>query len=132
MGMTDIHAEVLGFGLIGLWAIICIWALVLRLTRATETPVFWRAVSVAQVLLAIQLVAGLVLLAMGKRPGPDGDAGTLAFHFAYGILFPLITLGVAHKVARDGKYNAHSVFAVVGLVLFGLTARAWMVGRLGA
>ena len=133
MTITGIHGYLLGFLLIGSWAVICVWALVLRFSSREETPVFWRAVSVAQLLLGLQLVAGVVLLAMGRRPGGEAaDGRALAFHVAYGLVFPIITLIVGHKMARDGKYGPHSVFAVVGLVLFGLTARAWMVGQGGA
>lgn len=132
MTWTGIHGYLLGFLLIGSWAVVCGWALALRFTKYEETPTFWRFVSLAQLLLVAQLVIGLVLLALGRRPGPDDDGATLAFHLAYGVLFPLITLVVGHKVARDGKYRAHSVFALVGLIIFGLTARAWMVGTMGA
>ena len=131
MTLTGIHGYVLGFGLMGLWALVCLWALVLRIARRDETPVFWRVVSVSQVLLVLQVAVGLVLVLLGRRPGPAGDGTTFAFHLAYGMIFPLIVLLVGHKVARDGKYRAHSVFAVVGLVIFGLTARAWMVGQGG-
>lgn len=132
MTWTGLHGYVLGFLLIGSWAVVGGWALVLRFVKRDETPMFWRFVSFAQLLLAAQLLIGLVLLVIGGRPGPADDGATLAFHLAYGLLFPLITLVVGHKVARDGKYRAHSVFALVGLVIFGLTARAWMVGSAGA
>ena len=133
MTITGMHGYVLGFLLIGSWAVICVWALILRFAASEETPVFWRAVSVAQILLALQLIVGLVLLVMGRRPGGEAASGrALAFHIAYGVVFPIITLVVGHKMARDGKYRPHAVFAVVGLVLFGLTARAWMVGQGGA
>ena len=132
MSWTGFHGYLLGFLLIGSWAVICGWSLALRFSKYEETPTFWRFVSLAQILLVLQLVAGVVLLLMGRRPGPADDGRTLAFHLAYGLLFPLITLIVGHKVARDGKYDAHSVFAVVGLVIFGLTARSWMVGTGGA
>ena len=130
--ITNAHGYVLGYALIGLWGVVCLWALVAYLGKRDETPVFWRVVSAAQILLALQVLAGVVLLVIGRRPGPAEDGGTLAFHLAYGLVFPLITLAVGHKVARDGKYRPHGVFAVVGLVIFGLTARAWMVGRMGA
>ena len=134
MTWTGLHSYVLGFLLIGSWAVVSGWALALRFAKSEETPIFWRFVSLAQLLLAAQLLIGLVLLVLGRRPGSSEteDGATLAFHLAYGLLFPLITLVVGHKVARDGKYRAHSVFAVVGLVIFGLTARAWMVGSMGA
>lgn len=132
MSVSAIHGYLLGFLVIGSWATICFWALALRLTRYGETPTFWRAVSVAQVLLSLQLLLGLVLgvlFAMGRvgLPG-DGSAFQVTFHVLYGVLFPMIVLVVGHRAARDGRYDAHSVFSVVGLVNFGLTARAWMVG----
>jgi hypothetical protein len=132
MTFTGIHGYVLGFAVIGAWAVICFWALALRLLRYEETPTFWRAVSVAQVLLVVQLVAGAALLALGRRPGGTNLSGwSTAFHILYGVGFPLIVLLVGHQVARAGRYNPHAVFSVVGLVVFGLTARAWMVGLTG-
>ncbi len=132
MTVTGVHGYALGFLLIGSWAVICGWALALRFTKYEETPTFWRFVSLAQILLVVQLVVGIVLLALGRRPGPADDGATLAFHLAYGLLFPVITLVVGHRFAREGRYSAHSVFAVIGLVIFGLMARAWMVGTAGA
>jgi hypothetical protein len=133
-----LHGYILGFLIIGSWATIMCWALALRFTRYEETPTFWRAVSVAQVLLGVQLVLGMVLLTryalsaqfgigQGGLPG-DGSAFDTIFHFLYGVGFPLLVLYVAHRGARDGRWNPHSAFAVAGLVIFGLTARAWQVG----
>lgn len=132
MSIAQIHGYVVGFLLIGGWATIMFWSLALRFLRYDETPTFWRAVSVAQILLVIQLLLGLVLLALhglgrGGLPG-DGSAFDVSFHLLYGVGFPLIVLLVAHKGARDGRFNPYTAFAVVGLVNFGLTARAWMVG----
>jgi hypothetical protein len=130
MTLTGLHGYALGFVIIGSWAVICGWALALRFLPYDETPTFWKAVSIAQILLLAQVLVGIVLLLLGKRPG-TGDGETIAFHLSYGLVFPLITLVVGHKVARDGKYKPHSVFAVVGLIIFGLTARSWMVGTAG-
>jgi hypothetical protein len=131
MTLTGLHGYVLGFVIIGSWAVVGGWALALRFLPYEETPTFWKVVSVAQLLLLAQVLIGATMLLLGRRPGPDGDGATLGFHLAYGLLFPLITLVVGHKVARDGKYKPHSVFAVVGLIIFGLTARSWMVGTAG-
>lgn len=133
MDLAVVHGLWLGLAIVGSWIIICLWALTLRLMgRAEDTPTFWRAVSLAQLLLVVQLVVGLVLLAIGRRPGPGSRVGDLLFHLGYGAVFPLIVLVVAHSWARTGRYNAHAVFALVGLVNFGLTMRAWQVGILGA
>ena len=126
MDLTTPHFWI-GFALVSVWAVISGWSFALRLLPYDETPTFWRIVSVAQVLLVIQLVIGLVLLILGGRPG-DGSMFIYVFHPLYGIVFPLLTLFFAHKWAREGRYHPHAVFGVAGLVVFGLTARAMMVG----
>jgi len=129
------HGYLIGFAVVGSWAVVMFWALALRFTRYDETPTFWRAVSVAQVLLALQLLVGLVLMGwwlLGDGPAPGANAGggwfNGTFHLLYGIAFPFVVLVVGHRLATQGRYHPHSVFAVVGLVIFGLTARAFAVG----
>lgn len=135
MDIGALHGFVLGFGIIGVWTVIGLWSfgvwIVTRVRRAEviETPWFWKAVSVAQIALVIQLVIGLALALFGRRPG-DGSLLTLVFHLSYGFLSPLVVLGVAHWAARGGKINPHAAFAVVGLVIFGLTFRAFQVAVL--
>jgi hypothetical protein len=131
MDVGALHGYVIGSAVIGSWVVVGFWALALRFTRYDETPTFWRAVSVAQILLAVQLLVGLGLLLFGRRPA-DGGLGTLAFHVSYGLLSPLVVLFVSHRWARDGRYNPYTVFAVAGLVIVGLAFRAYQVGRFGA
>ncbi|MGH8930770.1 MAG: hypothetical protein ACRDZO_09140 [Egibacteraceae bacterium] len=133
MNLTALHGYLIGFAVIGSWAIIGFWSLALRLSRYEETPTFWKAVSVAQILLAVQLLVGLVALVLGGRPGPPGRDGwgALLFHLSYGILSPLVVLIVAHRFATAGRWNPHTIFALVGLVNFGLAFRAYQVGIFG-
>lgn len=125
MSISSLHSWV-GYAIVGSWAIVGGWSLALRFLSYDETPTFWRMVSVAQVLLGLQLVAGVVLLAMGRLPASGWFLNV--FHVLYGIVFPIVVLFVAHKWSREGRFNPYSAFAVTGLVLFGLTARAWMTG----
>lgn len=131
--MTRLHGYVLGYGVIGIWALVGLWSLALRIVRRKEAPTFWRLVSVAQVLLVVQVVVGIVLLAAGRAPGPAGNDGfgTLLFHLSYGIFSPGVVLVVAHRLASTGRVDAYSAFAVVGLVNFGLLFRAYQVGVFG-
>jgi hypothetical protein len=125
MSLTTPHFWV-GFALVSIWAIIAGWSLALRLIGYDETPTFWRVVSVAQILLAIQLAIGLVLLLLGRLPA-DRLLDNV-FHPLYGFVFPLVTLFFAHKWSREGRFHPHAAFAVAGLVIFGLSSRAMMVG----
>lgn len=126
MDLTTPHFWV-GFVLVSIWPIIAGWSVALRLLGFDETPTFWRVVSIAQILLVIQLTVGVILMLLGGRPG-DGSWFIYFFHPLYGFVFPLVTLFFAHKWAREGRYHPHAAFAVAGLVIFGLSARAMMVG----
>ncbi|CAN5872049.1 hypothetical protein BH23ACT10_BH23ACT10_19370 [soil metagenome] len=126
MNLAEPHTWI-GLALVSVWAVVSGWSFALRLLGYDETPTFWRVVSVAQVLLVIQLAIGLILLVLGGRPG-DGSLFIYIFHPLYGIVFPLLTLFFAHKWSREGRYHPHAAFAVAGLIVFGLTARAFMVG----
>jgi hypothetical protein len=133
--IANAHGYILGYAVVGSWAVILFWGLALWPLRYPETPTYWRAVSVAQILLVIQLVVGLVLVArwlFGDGPAPGANSGggwfNATFHLLYGSLFPFIVLIFGHAAARSGRYSPQAVFAVVGLVNFGLTGRALMVG----
>lgn len=129
-----LHGYVIGFAVIGSWITILFWGLALRFTAYEETPTFWRAVSVAQVLLVVQLLFGLTLLgwwAFGGGALPADSTLDNVFHPLYGFVFPFVVLFFAHKWAREGRYRPHAVFAFAAFVIFGLTTRAWMVGAWG-
>lgn len=129
--LRQAHGYVIGFSLIGAWLAVMLWALVLRLARRDGGRWFWRGVSVAQILLVVQLVVGLVLLAMGRRPGPAGGAYTVGFHLLYGFGFPVLVLLLAHKWARDERYHPLTIFSIAAFVIVGLTVRGWFVGIQG-
>jgi hypothetical protein len=78
---------------------------------------------VLQVLLGLQLVAGLVLLGLGNRA--DG-----LLHYLYGVVFPVIVLVVAHALGRglEDEEDTFKVFTVASFFIFGLTLRALTTG----
>jgi len=125
----------LGAVIVASWLVVCLWALALRLRRSAEAPMFWRTVSVAQLLLVLQLALGLTLFLLGRVPGrppQEGGAYTNTFHALYGFGFPALVLFFSHKWAREGRRDPFAVFAVAGLVLMALVMRGFMVGILGA
>jgi hypothetical protein len=132
MSLTTIHGYLIGPVVIGSWVLIGFWSLALRFMKYEETPTFWRVVSVAQILLVVQWLIGLTLLVMGRRPGRAGYEGrdTLG-HLLYALLSPIVALGVAHWSARTGRWSPYTIFAVLGLVMFGLLFRAYQVGIYG-
>jgi hypothetical protein len=119
--MAAIHA-VAGYAIVAGLFVLFLWGLVGWVRRRDPGAWFWRFLAILQVLLVLQLVAGSVLLAMGRRQS--------VLHYAYGALFPVIALVVAHVVARgmEEDRDALLVFVLASFVVFGLTLRALATG----
>ena len=118
--MADFH-KYEGFAIVVGWGLLFLWGVGLRLFKRDAGRLYWGLLTVLQVLLALQLLAGVVLLVMGdRRP---------LLHYAYGAVFPAIVLVVAHVFARGlEKPPYHAPFTVAAFFIFGLTARALMTG----
>ena len=119
--MSAVHA-VVGFAIVGGLFLFFLWGLVGWLARRDPGGWYWRLLAVLQVLLFLQVVAGVVLLIAGRRLS--------LLHYAYGGLFPLVALVVAHVLARgmERERDALLVFVAVSFVVFGLTLRALATG----
>jgi hypothetical protein len=119
--VSAVHV-VLGFCIVGAFAVMMLWGALLWLVKRGAGPWFWHLLAVVQVVLGLQVVAGIVLIVLR---GPEARP---ILHYAYGALFPILVLVIAHGVARDMQRDQHVVFAVAGLICFGLTLRALMTG----
>jgi len=118
----EVHA-VIGFAVVAGWFAMFAWGLGAFVLKREPNPWFWRLLAVLQVLLTLQVIAGITLLALGKR------ADSL-LHYLYGAAFPAIVLIVAHVLARglDREEDTWKVFAVASFFVFGLTLRALTTG----
>jgi hypothetical protein len=136
--VSDVH-RVLGFFVVGVFAVGWIWGLGAKLARRGPGPLYWRWVALAQVTAGLQAIVGLTLLAIGGRVG-GAFGGVL--HYVYGLL-PLLLFLIAHVVARSGDMSlvgirgargepvairAWTPFAWVSFICFGLASRALMTG----
>jgi Na+-driven multidrug efflux pump len=96
------------------------WGIASRIRRHEPGESFWRLVAVVQVTLGIQVIAGLILLALGHtRP---------LLHYGYGSVFPVVVLVIAHILARELERDQYLVFAIAAFICFGLTLRALETG----
>lgn len=119
--MTTFH-RLLGTAIVVAFVVLMLGALVLRLLGRPDTPTWMRALQHwTENLLVVQLLGGLVLLAVGRRVvgGP-----VVWLHYLYGSLFPFLAV-VGGRIAALRRER----FAYVGLgwgalVAFGLTLRA--------
>jgi hypothetical protein len=118
--MASFH-RVLGFAVVTGWGLLFLFGIGLFITRRDANRLYWGLLGVLQVLLGLQLVAGLVLLVSGGRQP--------LLHYLYGAVFPALILGVCHLFSRGlEKPPYHLFFSIGAFFVFGLTARALMTG----
>jgi len=133
--------QVIGFVVVGIFALGWIWGLAAKISKRGPGDLYWRWVSVAQVVAGLQAVLGIVLLLMGRRVS-SGTGIANVLHYVYGLL-PLLLFVIAHVIARTGnlsvvgmqhrdgtpiKVRPWTPFAWVSFISFGLTLRALMTG----
>ncbi|HZA79905.1 MAG TPA: hypothetical protein VFC13_00320 [Actinomycetes bacterium] len=118
--MAGFH-RIVGFVVVAGWGLLFLFGVGLFITRRDANRLYWGLLTVLQVLLGLQLVAGLVLLAT--------DGGQPLLHYLYGAVFPAIVLGVCHLFTRGLEKPPYHLFFTIGsFFVFGLTARALMTG----
>jgi hypothetical protein len=118
--MASFH-RVVGFAVVTGWGLLFLFGIGLFITRRDANRLYWGLLGVLQVLLGLQLVAGLVLLVSGGRQP--------LLHYLYGAVFPALILGVCHLFSRGlEKPPYHLFFSIGAFFVFGLTARALMTG----
>jgi hypothetical protein len=119
--VCEIHA-VVGFVIVGGWAALLLWGAGAFFTKREPNQWFWRLLGTLQAILILQIVVGLILLALGHRND--------LLHYMYGSAFPAIVLVIANVLARglDDEADRWKVFAVAAFFVFGLTLRALMTG----
>ena len=118
--MSVLH-EVIGYTIVGAFALLMLVGLVTWLMKRKEPwRWFWWILAYAQVVVGLQVIAGIVLLIMGERRD--------LLHYAYGGIFPILVLTTAHVVSRMEDRPAYVNFAWAAFFCFGLTLRALMTG----
>jgi hypothetical protein len=118
--MNALH-RVVGFAIVIGWAVLFLWGVGLFILRRDAGRLYWGLLTVLQVLIGLQLLAGLVLLAVGGRQP--------LLHYLYGVVFPAIVLVVCHVFSRGLEKPPYHLFFTIGaFFVFGLTARALMTG----
>lgn len=122
--MTALHGYV-AYSVPAAFALIALWVLYSLIRNREPNAWFWRVLAVAQGVLAVQVLVGGLLYAIGRRAQPNAAEW---LHYVYGGLFPIFVLVLAHRFARRAEAIAWAAFGVAGLINFGLTFRALQTG----
>jgi hypothetical protein len=110
-----------GFVIVVGWGALFLWGIGLFILKREAGRLYWGLLAALQVLLGLQLIAGIVLLAMGD--------GRPLLHYLYGAALPAIVLVVCHLLTRSLQRGPYHLFFTWGaFFIFGLTARALMTG----
>jgi hypothetical protein len=110
-----------GFVIVGGWGLLFLFGIGLFITRRDANRLYWSLLTALQVLLGVQLLAGLVLLFTGGRQP--------LLHYLYGAVFPALVLAVCHLFTRGLEKPPYHLFFTIGsFFVFGLTARALLTG----
>jgi hypothetical protein len=118
--MTAFH-RIEGFAIVIGWGVLFLWGVGLFILKRDAGRLYWGLLTVLQVLLGLQLLAGLVLFVTGGRPA--------VLHYLYGAVLPAIVLVVCHVFTRGLEKPPYHLFFTIGaFFVFGLTARALMTG----
>jgi hypothetical protein len=114
--------EAIGYAIVGAFAVLMLWGFGAWILKREPGRWYWTLLAVVQVTIGIQVVAGLILLAI------YGVSRKPILHYLYGSLFPIIVLVIGHMMARDMERDQWKVFAVAAFICFGLTLRALFTG----
>jgi hypothetical protein len=120
MTVVDVH-RVQGMAIVAGWGLVFMWGLGLFLFKRDAGRLYWGLLAVLQVALGLQLVGGLIQLALGGQPEP--------LHWVYGAVLPAGVLVVCHILTRGlVRPPYHLFFTWAAPFIFGLTGRALMTG----
>jgi len=125
--VPEVH-KVVGFIVVGLFFLLWFWpgtAWALgKIRRMHGEPGrwYWGLVATCQVILGIQVVLGVILLAI------HGIHAKPILHYLYGSVFPIAVLAGAHFFARSLERDQWVPFAWGGFICFGLVLRALFTG----
>jgi hypothetical protein len=125
--VPEVHKYV-GFAVVTLFGLLWFWPLTawiigkIRRVHGEPGSGYWGLVATCQVILAIQIVLGVILLAI------HGIDAKPVLHYLYGSVFPIIVLGGAHFFARSMERDQWVPFAWGGFICFGLVLRALFTG----
>jgi hypothetical protein len=141
--MPEIHGAI-GIVVVGVFALGWLWGLGAAIFRRGRGPgdLYWRWLTVAQVVAGLEAILGIALLLIGRRVSVAGEGLGNVLHYVYGLL-PILLFVIAHVIARSGDLSMLGMrrsdgepvpispwvpFAWASFISFGLTLRALMTG----
>ncbi len=104
-----------------------IWGLILYFTKRTMNRPWRISLITTAILGAIQGILGVMLVALGQKPGTG--TGLYYLHYVYGAIVAF-AIPVALTYATSGKNPRRDmlIFSIAALILAAAGVRAWVTG----
>lgn len=128
--MTEFH-RFLAYFIPSGFLLLALWALGVVITNRGPGSWFWRVLAVLQVIVGVQVMAGLILLVSGEWP-------TNWRHFVYGAAMPLLLLIAAHRLGSGrsiagfggGRFQdiPWAIFGIASFIAAAATFMAYITG----
>jgi hypothetical protein len=122
--MTAIHSFV-AYAIPAGFAVLMLMSLFAYFANKEPAGWYWNTLAALQVVLAIQLIVGVILFVLGGRPNSNGPSW---LHYVYGAGFPLLVLIVAHTQARKRPGAEMIFFGIAAFLCTFSTLRALQTG----
>lgn len=118
--MTEFHRAI-AYAVPAGFVLLVILSIAVYLTNKEPGRLFYGVLAAVQGILVVQLVVGVVLLLIGRRPGQT-------LHYVYGAGFPLVVLLFAHSQVRKRPGLEAAIFGVAAFLIAFSSWRAWITG----
>lgn len=125
MGAVNLHDThvVLGWAVVFSNALVGTWALAAHWLEGIRSRALWIATAIAQVLIAIQVIVGVVNMRVN-------DLEVNGVHLFYGFV-ALFTVGIIYSYRQQIEQWRFLLYGFGGLFLMGLALRSMFIPAVG-
>ncbi|MGH1493087.1 MAG: hypothetical protein ACRBK7_27440 [Acidimicrobiales bacterium] len=118
MSLHNLHV-VLGWAVVISNAVVGVWALAAHWVLGLRAKALWVATTVAQVLIAIQVIVGVINMRVN-------DIEVEGVHLFYGFV-ALFTVGIIYSYRQQLEQWRYLLYGFGGLFLMGLAMRSMFI-----
>jgi len=118
MSLADIHGRLANTALV-YFGILAVWGLWRTLRKQGLDSSYWGALVIAEILIVIQGILGVILLIGGDRPGRW-------VHILYGVVTILVIPGLYAYTKGEADRRVMAIYAITLLISIGIILRAIM------
>jgi hypothetical protein len=118
MSLADFHGRLANTALI-YFGVLAVWGIWRFIRKQGLDSSYWGALVIAEILIVLQGILGVILLIGGDRPGRW-------VHILYGVVTILVIPGVYAYTKGEADRRVMAIYAVTLLISVGIILRAIM------